>query len=214
MPLIITMGMGDPGSGGVSTLVTTSGYGMPGRSLCAAFLLTNLLALDDSLVLTFSDSFSASGPAARADGYSISLVGAGDLVQVLGLSLNGAASQLTLQTTLHTFGASYTLHMPEVGLLAFDSRPFNGPFDVNYLGGSGAPVIVQLARSLDARTIEIIFSRRVNRTDAENVLNYAISPSLTVSKSTRVTDFHYRLTTSQQVIDLSYDVTISNIRGA
>lgn len=214
MPHLVVSGMGSPGVGGLSTLIVTQGYGGTSQSVCAAFLVVGIQPYDDHLDLTLNSPFNASGPAIEPSAYEVKLVGVGNPVSVLGIVPNGAGSILRVDTSIHTVGASYTLHLPTLGMVSQDGRPFNGPFQINYTGGAGSSVTVQLVRSLDARTIEVVFSRRVNQADAETPANYSVSPTLTVFKATRQSDFHYRLTTDQQVIDQSYDVTISNIRGA
>ena len=86
-------------------------------------------------------------------------------------------------------------------------------YDIDYIGGYNNVVTIQLARTIDARTVDIVFSRAVNRSDAETPANYTVSPSLTITRATKVTDNKYRLKTSQQVAGQLYTITISNIRG-
>jgi hypothetical protein len=130
-----------------------------------------------------------------------------------------SANQIKLDTGLHTPGASYTLHLPTVGLLSNSGKPLVGPFELDYTGVVGS-VLIQLTRVIDARTIELIFNRRANEEDASNIANYVIAldelvdPALTVVSANRISDFHYTLTTSRQVYDEPYEVYISNIRGA
>lgn len=87
-------------------------------------------------------------------------------------------------------------------------------FYLNYTPNIVADVIIQIVRSIDARTLEIVFNQRVDQASAETVANYSVFPSLTISKSEKQSDFHYRLTTSQQIIDQAYDVTTSGIGPA
>jgi hypothetical protein len=214
MSIVITMGLGNPGGGALSTLVTTMGYGGTVLGACAAFQALGVQPFDDHLVVSFNDTFAATGPANLASGFTIEVIGPGDPVSVLSVSNDGSNRQTTLFTTIHTFGAHYRLHLPHVGYISTDGRALSGPFELDYTGGSGSPVAVQLIRALDARIIEIVFARRVNQEDAENIANYSISPALKLFSSQKVTDFHYRLITDQQVIDQLYNVTITNIRGA
>lgn len=80
-----------------------------------------------------------------------------------------------------------------------------------YIAVPPPPLVLQIVRAVDARVLEIVFNRGVVQSEAENIANYSISPSLSVLSSTRITDFNYRLTTSQQIIDQAYAVTISGI---
>ncbi len=75
------------------------------------------------------------------------------------------------------------------------------------------PVGVQIARSVDARRLELVFNQAVNSEDALNPANYSISPSLGVLGVTRITDLNYMLTTAQQANGQSYTVAVSNIRN-
>jgi hypothetical protein len=212
MPLPITLGLGHPGAGGASTLLTTLGYGKPSSTPCAAFLAETVQPFYDHLIVTFNSPFSASGPALRTDGYSIENADEiGIPIEVLEIVPDGSNSILRINTTIHTVVAEYILHMPELGLVADDGRPFNGAFELPYTSVE-LPVNVQLTRSLDARTFEVVFDRAVYQEDAENIANYQISPPLRLLKAKKITDYHYRLTTEQQVIDLVYDVTVTGIR--
>lgn len=191
-------------------ILITGGYGLV-RTL---FLATGVTPSETQLIITFNSPFDASGPAERVDGYSVTLDGPGLQVTVLSVTLNEAGGTITLGTTPHTAGGDYTVHLPEQGLLSTLSTPsaFSGPFSLDYEGVVD-PVLVNLVRSVDARSLDIIFSRRVNQVEAEIPANYAIDPTLAVLKAQKVTDFYYRLTTAQQVPSESYDITISNIHG-
>lgn len=89
---------------------------------------------------------------------------------------------------------------------------YGGPFDPNYLL-AGVDVGIQLSRSIDARLIEVIFTRPVNEADASNPANYTILPLLVIHSILKLTDLCYRLTTDRQVIDQVYEIEIANIHG-
>jgi len=192
MPLLVTKGMGKGGSG------------------LLAFLSTGITPAETQLIVQLNNDGVISGPAASPSGYTITVSGPGNQVTVTGVSISG--DQLTLHTTPHTPGASYTLHMPTLGLVSTDARVYQGDFEIEYTGPA-APAIVQLVRSLDARTIEVVFSRAVNQQQAEDITNYSISPTLVLHQSNRVSDFHYRLITEQQVLGQTYNVTVTNVGG-
>jgi hypothetical protein len=181
-----------------------------GAGPAMAFLSTGITPTFQQLVVTFNADAVISGPAALPSGYSITVDGPGLTPTVLAVSV--LDDELTLITTAHTPGADYTLHMPTTGLVSDDARVYQGDFELEYVGPA-APAIVQLVKSIDARTLEIVFSRAVIQSEAEDVTNYSISPALTVFSAQRVTDFYYRLTTSQQVIDQLYEVTVVNVDG-
>jgi hypothetical protein len=193
MPSLITRGYGG-----------TSGGAFTGLSLTA---YTNELIINCS-----ADVGSLTGLASDPTSYIIELVSAGASVHATAVSASG--SQIVLETTAATSGANYILHVPVLGILSVGGDVYAGPYSFSYSPSAGSPVTVQLVRSVDARTIEVVFSRRVNQADASNVANYSVSPTLTVLSATKITDLNYRLTTSQQVLDQNYNVTISNIQGA
>lgn len=83
----------------------------------------------------------------------------------------------------------------------------------DFFGIGPGSAVIQLTRALDARTIEIVFDRRVVEAAALDITNYNIAPPLDVVSVVKMSDFHYRLTTGQQVIDQLYTITISNIEG-
>jgi len=95
--------------------------------------------------------------------------------------------------------------------------------EINQIGfdssGSGQPAIIQLTRVIDARTIEIVFDRPVIEAQATIAANYFIALDegvvqiLPVSKATKITDFHYEIICSRQVMDTPYEVTVSNVNG-
>lgn len=80
-----------------------------------------------------------------------------------------------------------------------------------YIAVPPPPLSLQIVRPIDARLLEIVFNRAVVQSQAENIANYSISPTLQVLTATKVTDFNYRLTTAQQILDQAYAVTISGI---
>lgn len=178
------------------------------------FVATGILGEYRKLTISLNLEFTATGPAARTDGYVVSTLD-GDPVSVLGVTINGgAAKTIVLDTSAHTYNANYSLSLPETGIISTSLAAFQGPFLFNYLGGQDTPVAIQLVRAVDARIVEIIFNRAVNQSDAETPTNYHIDPPLAVYSARRVTAYNYLLTTEQQTIGASYDVTISGIRGA
>lgn len=182
-------------------------------SACIPFLATTVDAFDTTIEVVTSENIGVlEGPAGNPPSYTVSVVGPGSPVSVIAISF--VNNRLRLDTTAQSFGAAYTLHMAVGGMLAISGKPFSGPYNLSFLGGASQPAGIQLVRTVDARTIDIVFNRRVNESDASNPVNYLVSPTLAVLKAKKRSDYHYRLTTSQQAIDQAYTVTISNIRGA
>ncbi len=187
----------------------TGGLGQAGVDPSSAFLSEGIQALDGQLVVQLNAPAVISGPAARADGYTIT--GGGVTVSVTAVEV--VDDTVVLAVSKQTYLADYVLHMPELGLVSDDGRAYNGDFELDFAGAFATPPEVQIARSVDARTFEVVFTRAVVQADAETAANYSISPTLTVISASKVTDFTYRITTSRQTQDQQYDVTISNIGG-
>lgn len=188
----------------------TLGLGGGGAGL--AFVATSVLAFDQHLEVTLNEAVaSLTGGAAVPSEYVIRRE-AGPAVLVTGVSYVG--DTLVLRTTPHIVGVSYVLHIPWAGLLSASLKAFAGPFSLSYLGATGPAVTVVLSRSVDARSIEVIFNRGVNEDDASNPANYSISPTLAITKAVKVTDYFYRLTTAKQFMDETYEVTVTGVRSA
>ena len=75
------------------------------------------------------------------------------------------------------------------------------------------PPTLLLARAVDARTVDVIFSEPVVVSEALVPTNYVITggAGLTVSAVQQISVDTFRLTTSKQVVGQSYLVTASNI---
>ncbi|NDG33027.1 hypothetical protein EB118_23540, partial [bacterium] len=118
---------------------------------------------------------------------------------------------LKINTTEQTTGVTYTLALPRVGIVSSDGMPLTTPYSANFTGIGIAPVTV-LARSIDAKTIHVIFSEGVRSEEATVPSNYSFVPSLSVISVTKINDSQYELTTSKQSDLTLYTVTVSNIR--
>jgi flagellar hook assembly protein FlgD len=79
---------------------------------------------------------------------------------------------------------------------------------------AATPLQVTGASVLSSTSVLVSFDRAVG-VSAETLANYAISPSLTVTKATRVDgDFAVVLTTAKQFNGTAYTLTVSNVVGA
>lgn len=74
------------------------------------------------------------------------------------------------------------------------------------------PPTIIIVRSLNARSLEVIFSEAVQESTALNSNNYSINNGLTVSAVEKVSPSVYRLTTSKQTTGVAYTVTINNVK--
>jgi hypothetical protein len=75
------------------------------------------------------------------------------------------------------------------------------------------PPVLQIARAVDARVLEVVFSEDVNQSEAMNPLNYVITGAggLAVNSVSKLSASIYRLNTARQTVGASYNVTASNI---
>lgn len=134
----------------------------------------------------------------------------GNPIKVTKLELE-SPNQLRLYTEEQTTGATYTLELPRVGIVSVTGNPLNTPYKFTFTG-QGVPPVFAMVRPVDARTLHVIFSEAVLESDATNISNYTITPTLSVFSATKITDRHYELKTSKQNELTTYSVEISNIR--
>jgi hypothetical protein len=106
---------------------------------------------------------------------------------------------------------SFQITIPGGVLRRSDGSLYTTPQPMPVTITEPGPTVV-LARSVDARALDIVFSKPVQWADAETVANYSIDNGLTVSAVTYVTDMVYRLTTSRQTVGTLYTVTVVNVR--
>jgi hypothetical protein len=73
------------------------------------------------------------------------------------------------------------------------------------------PPYIASCQSVDARTLDVIFSEVVVESEALVISNYIITPTLTVSAIQKLDSVSYRLTTSKQTELLPYTITAIGI---
>jgi hypothetical protein len=189
MSLIITEGLGIEGGGGAFAILSVvPGIGQLSVNLSATGVLTGDSLIPSKWVVT----------------------GGGTPVAVVAVAIFGTL--ITLTTTEQTDGASYMLLVPQ-GIVDFTtSNPCIGPFTWAFTGVGSLPTLA-FARAIDARLLEVIFSKAVVNSEAVDPANYMITGGggLTVSAGSKVTDTTYRLVTSRQDPGQLYTVTASNI---
>lgn len=211
MPFLITQGLGSAADGTGSGMLVTQGLGGPGLPLTPTCLALEVLALESFghyLIASFSKELVVSGPGLNPANYPIT--GPTNVVATA-IELLAPGHLLKIHVTEQQTSATYNLTFPEQGIMSTTGNLLDGPFTMPFIG-LGTPTTVQIAKSFDERTLDIVFSEAVMQVDAENPANYLVSPSLQVVAAKRVTDFNYRLTTSSQTINQLYTVTAINIR--
>ena len=178
----------------------------------SAFITTSTTSAANQVTAHFSQQPTVTGIAALPAGYAIIPVTPGaKAVTVTGVSIG--ATSIALATTSQTGGATYLLSLPMTGIVSTLLQSLNGPFE-NYFTGVATPISILLTRSLDNRTIEIIFTVPPVESQALNKNNYSINLGLSVTHVVKSSDYVYELSTSRQTEATVYTVTISGIEAA
>lgn len=174
---------------------------------CPVMSITSIQVFPTYLLVTFDDMIVLGGAALLVANYKIT----GPFnVQITSFSVESPGTVMKFNVTTMQGGGAYTLDLPQ-GITGENGNVYFGPFSKAFTGVAN-PATVQIAKSVDEKTLDIIFNKAVWRADAENPANYSISPTIAVTRAERITDFHYRLTTGSQAINQAYTVTASNIR--
>ncbi len=168
------------------------------------------MASAGNIAVTFSAPIVLAGTSSEPSAWTVTApVGNYAPVTVTAVSL--ASSVVNLSVGEMTGGASYTLHLPQLGIFATVGEAFTGPFQAAFTG-VGTPTPFVVATGLDERSAQVIFSKPVIQSDALNPANWSISPNIGVTAVTAVTPTTYILTTGPQTTGTTYVVTASNIR--
>lgn len=214
MPFPIIMGMGEDGDGTANTLLVTEGYGGLGESViptCKALQVIKLENFGHYLIATFNRPVTVAGPALLPISWSIEVVTPDAVDVVISAITQTEVNQVKINISEQTDGATYKLNVPYVGIVDNVGNVVQPPYSVEFLG-IGVAVTVVLTRSIDARTLEVIFSEAVVPEDALTLSNYYVVPTLQILAAAKSTDSIYQLTTSRQDELQSYTITIENIR--
>lgn len=195
MPTLITLGLAPPPcEGGGAT---------------PAFVLNSITPAHKQITLVFSNNVAVSGPALEPAQWIITSLGSGVAGTVM--AVQPSSAQIILTTNELTNGQSYKLTIPQQGLIDTSNNEFDGNYNPTFNAVGVTPSVV-MARSIDARSIDVYFSEAVNETDALTASKYSIDNGLSVVSVSKITDLVYRLTTTKQTIGATYNVTASGIR--
>ena len=198
MPFLITGGMGSPGDG-------TDG-------LYVALTVVSVTNFGATLAVQFSASVILSGAATLPSNWVIT-GGGGEFRPVTITSVTSSGNTVTLGITEQTAGVSYNLNIPPTGIVSAAHIESSGPNVQPFIGIGVAPVIV-LARPVDARTLDVIFSEDMASSYALNTANYSISGGVAVSSVSQLSPSTYRLVVSPLTPSSSYTVTATNTKDA
>lgn len=192
MANLITIGLGE------STVELEGG---------TAFLFESISSTSNVVSVTFNHTFTISGPGADPTDYIFTTEDGIDITAV-SLVVNGDILEIT--TTEQTTGATYTLNLPEIGIVSTNDKEFNGIFDPDFTGDGGG-VEVLISRAVHARALDVYFTVAVREEGALDPDNYSITSGVEVISVVKITDTQYRLTTTKMDNDVSYTVTTENI---
>lgn len=194
--LLVSMGFGGPGT------VPGPGGAFQGLLLVSTFL---------NLELQLTEAPTIAGPAADPSQYLLVPTDGGAPATVTAVSISG--NDLELTTTEHTTGKHYQLTVPTIGLVSVTNKTYQGPFLFSYVGVGHGPIPL-LARSIDARTMEIVFNEALDEASAMNPANYSVAPPLAIISVVKTgLDTVYRLTTGRQDRGTLYTVTLTNVKN-
>ncbi len=161
------------------------------------------------LDVEFSDDVVLSGPALESANWYVTLDGPGREVAVGSIAVV-SSTVVRVFVTPQTLDATYTLRLPQLGITSASFGIFTGLYSLDFLGVPTV-VSVQMVKTIDARTVDVIFAIAVDETTASDPLNYSVSNGLEVTAARKLTDHWYRLTTTRQTNDVVYTFIATNI---
>lgn len=159
------------------------------------------------LLLTFSEAMDQAS-AEVIGNYTIS-----PSVSVISAVLNVSQKQVLLQTATHPSG-SYNVYVSNVKDEALNSIVSGTYLPYTYTAPDYTAPQATSATLHGANVVEVIFSEGVERTSAETIANYSISPSITITDASLVGDDLDRvyLQTADHQPGQSYVVTINDVK--
>jgi len=194
------------------SLLVTKGLGMePGASSPLTGLSATYTASTNNLDIQLSSAAVLAGPALVPSSWSITSTGNPSLT-VNSISLISSNTIIRLNVS-EARTATYLIQLPIGITQTSDGTSYTTPNPIT-CNATGTGPVVLLGSSIDAITMDIVFDRPVNQSDASTAANYTSNNGLTISAAVRVTDSVYRLTTSRQVPGTTYTLTIVGIHDA
>jgi len=159
--------------------------------------------------IEFSEAISKAS-AENANNYHIS-----DGVNVLTSLLNADLKSVTLQTTEHEVNKEYTITINNVQDRASPPNTIAANSTATYtiFQADTEPPRISSLQKHDLTKLEVIFTKPVEKTSAENIANYQISNNVQVKYATlRDNALSVLLLTSEHTRNVTYTITINNIK--
>ncbi len=168
--------------------------------------VSEVKAIANNKVEVVFDSEVAAAFAENAANYKVVVKGSETALEVKS-AVAESASIVVLETAAQTAGTAYTLTVGDVS--------------VNFTGISkvaGAPEI-DSAKSIDTDTIEIVFTKALDKASAEDLANYTFDKGVTVKKAELWTSQDdarktVKLTTEGMKTNNIYKLTIQNVKSS
>ena len=107
-------------------------------------------------------------------------------------------------------GGSYTITLP-MGIDDGTGFPSVSPSFITYTAIGVGPTIIGI-EVVDDRTLQVLFDKVINQTDAMTLSNWSINHGLSVTAAVMGSLSQVNLTTSKQTVGTTYTITASNIR--
>ncbi len=202
---VVVSGVKDSAGNTISQSNNSAQYYYTGDSTPPELLSAQIL---DSVTveLLFSekvDSVSAN----NKSNYSIS-----NGISIEAAHLSSNLNKVTLQTTRHTSGQSYSIIVKNIFDLAGNLISDNNSSNYNYYIDNIPPDITEISVN-NCKTITVQFSERLDLNTAINNKNYNISNSVTINQVQLLPDSTgVLLKTSQEQAGADYTLTITNIK--
>lgn len=129
---------------------------------------------------------------------------------VTGAVLQADGKTVQLTTASQNYGTVYTVTVTNVKDTA--GNIISGNNTATFTGVDKVPPTVSNTNVINDTTVDVVYSKSIDATTAQNTANYSISPSLTVSSATLQADgLTVRLVTNKQTKSTNYTITINNV---
>jgi hypothetical protein len=135
----------------------------------------------------------------------------GTPVTIVSLASGGASSTI-INTTEHTGGAHYTLHIPAGSVLSADNTKLNVLYTNAYVGTGIAPSIYTV-RVLNLQSFLVTFTEPMDPVTATNPAHYVV-PGLTINSVSQVDATNFVVFSSPMTPNTGYVLTVTGVLDA
>lgn len=205
---VTASGVGDDATPSNITQSAELNYTYTPPDYTAPALVSAELTSDDLLQVTFSEPMEETS-AENINNYSIQ-----PSVNIVNATLDVSQTVVLLQTATHA-GGEYTVYVSNVNDRAATPNVIGANSSTNYTYDPPDVTAPQLVRAElhGANVVELVFTEALDRTSSENITNYQISPSVTITHASLEGDSlnHVFLQTENHQQGQSYTITVQNV---